>query len=279
MRERRLKIAQELLQTERVYVGSLNDIYYKWQKPLEDQAEGKNPPASREQIKHIFSNIGDLLKIHTEMLQSLSSKMESFDDKTNISEVFLKNANSLKLYTDYINNFNISMTTIKACEQNKNYTTIVSTITVQNNNGVQFTLGGLMIQPVQRIPRFVMMLEDLIKNTWDIHTDLEGLQLACQEIKKVATYINEQKREFENTEKLVALQSKIGKKADIAGPDRKIVWEGTVQILSKEKKKVDEPITTAQCLLCNDVILIYQEMEETEEKQEKGKKIWIRRIV
>lgn len=55
----------------------------------------------------------DLLKIHTEMLQSLSAKMESFDDKTNISEVFLKNANSLKFYTDYVNNFNISMATIK----------------------------------------------------------------------------------------------------------------------------------------------------------------------
>lgn len=122
------------MQTERVYVGSLNDIYYKWQKPLEDQADGKNPPATREQIRIIFSNIGgstlsnfsdfiflypfklilvELLKIHTELLQTLSAKMEKFDDKTNISEVFLKNANSLKLYTDYVNNYNTSMATIK----------------------------------------------------------------------------------------------------------------------------------------------------------------------
>lgn len=36
-----------------------------------------------------------------------------------------------------------------SCEQNKNFTTFVTTISVQNNNGVQFTLGGLMIQPVQ----------------------------------------------------------------------------------------------------------------------------------
>lgn len=27
-----------------------------------------------------------------------------------------------------------------------------------------------------------MMLEDLIKNTWDIHPDLSGLELACEEV-------------------------------------------------------------------------------------------------
>jgi hypothetical protein len=46
-------------------------------------------------------------------LQGLAKKMEGFNDKTILSEIFLQNAANLKLYTDYVNNFNISMATIK----------------------------------------------------------------------------------------------------------------------------------------------------------------------
>jgi hypothetical protein len=48
------------LQTERVYVQSLNDIVYKWQKPLEDQTTSKAPPCSMEQIGLIFANIASV---------------------------------------------------------------------------------------------------------------------------------------------------------------------------------------------------------------------------
>lgn len=48
----------------------------------------------------------------------------------------------------------------------------------------------------------------------------------------------------------------------------RIVWEGEVQVLSKDKKKLEEaPIV--QCMVCNDVILIYQEIDETEEQKSK----------
>jgi hypothetical protein len=59
------------------------------------------------------SHSAGLLKVHTELLQGLAKKMEGFNDKTILSDVFLQNAGNLKLYTDYVNNFNISQATIK----------------------------------------------------------------------------------------------------------------------------------------------------------------------
>lgn len=40
-------------------------------------------------------------------------------------------------------------------------------------------------------------------------------------------------------------------------------------MLSKDKKKLEE-LPIAQCMVCNDAILIYQEVEETDDQ--KGKK-------
>jgi hypothetical protein len=41
-----------------------------------------------------------------------------------------------------------------------------------------------LIVPVQRIPRYVLLLEDMVKNTWENHKDLPNLQLALEKLKQ-----------------------------------------------------------------------------------------------
>lgn len=62
----------------------------------------------------------------------------------------------------------------------------------------QQDLSSLLIMPIQRVPRYYMLLQKLIELTPSYHKDLPGLQKALQEISKTATAINESKREEEN---------------------------------------------------------------------------------
>lgn len=56
------------------------------------------------------------------------------------------------------------------------------------------TCGGkgikdFLIMPVQRIPRYSMLLQDMVKNTWPDHADYASLSAALKTILELASYV------------------------------------------------------------------------------------------
>ena len=68
-----------------------------------------------------------------------------------------------------------------------------------------------MIQPVQRIPRYILLLSDLTKNTTSEYNDFEDLNKALQAIKTTADNINESKRNFESQQRLKSIEENFTK--------------------------------------------------------------------
>jgi hypothetical protein len=56
----------------------------------------------------------------------------------------------------------------------------------------------LVITPVQRIPRYNLLLKDLLSKTSQNHRDYPDLVEGLKEIQKVAVYVNEKMREYEH---------------------------------------------------------------------------------
>jgi hypothetical protein len=56
------------------------------------------------------------------------------------------------------------------------------------------TLQAYLIMPVQRIPRYRLLLEDLLRRTESNHTDYNGLKIALERIDSVARFVNEEIR-------------------------------------------------------------------------------------
>jgi len=59
-------------------------------------------------------------------------------------------------------------------------------------------LESLLITPVQRIPRYEMLLKDLLKHTWPSHPDHQDLVLALSKIQSTAKYNNTKISEAKN---------------------------------------------------------------------------------
>ena len=59
-------------------------------------------------------------------------------------------------------------------------------------------LTDYLIMPVQRIPRYNLLLQDLVKNTPAEHCDYTDLCKARDRIQEIALFVNEQKRVVEN---------------------------------------------------------------------------------
>ena len=90
-----------------------------------------------------------------------------------------------------------------------------------------------LIMPIQRIPRYVMLLSDLLKHTDPSHPDYKQLEQAVTKVEGVARYINEKKREDENMKRLLVINKSIeGTFEDpLVQPHRKFVREGALELV------------------------------------------------
>lgn len=59
------------------------------------------------------------------------------------------------------------------------------------------TLDDLLIKPVQRIPRYVLFVKDLLKHTAPGHPDHTPLQQALGELTTLAEKVNDSEKERE----------------------------------------------------------------------------------
>lgn len=59
----------------------------------------------------------------------------------------------------------------------------------------EISLENLLIQPIQRIPRYQLLLKVLLKNTWESHEDFETLGLALAKIEEVKFFPRKKKCE------------------------------------------------------------------------------------
>lgn len=94
-----------------------------------------------------------------------------------------------------------------------------------------------LIQPVQRLPRYVLLLSSLLRHTPASDTlHHSTIQAALSKIESVASFVNERKRDAENMARLCSVAERIsgGLPEDIhlLQPHRRLVREGAVMVLS-----------------------------------------------
>lgn len=73
-----------------------------------------------------------------------------------------------------------------------------------------------MIQPVQRIPRYRLLFEELVKYTPKDHPDYEPTVQALRRIEEVAIHVNESVRDKENQEKLLSVEGSFSNKGPVS---------------------------------------------------------------
>ncbi|ELR12419.1 Zn fingercontaining protein [Acanthamoeba castellanii str. Neff] len=100
-------------------------------------------------------------------------------------------------------------------------------------------LLGLLIQPVQRIPRYQMLLEDLRRRSPEDHPDYQNLTLAIAEITRIANEVNAQMDKEENFLKMYKIQASfIGNVKCLVKEGRVFVREGAlIKMCRKVPKK------------------------------------------
>eukprot|EP00029_Vermamoeba_vermiformis_P001685 TRINITY_DN118_c1_g1_i2.p1 TRINITY_DN118_c1_g1~~TRINITY_DN118_c1_g1_i2.p1 ORF type:complete len:446 (-),score=91.32 TRINITY_DN118_c1_g1_i2:217-1554(-) len=225
LNRKREAIAREILTTEQTYVKLLKVLCWSWRQPLVEATNSGKSIVKYEEVKTIFSIAPDILTIHQKILEGIEGRLANWTEEQKIADIFLDNADTLKYYTEYVNNYNEALT----CLARIQHKTKVQKYLKEKHKfpeSENYSLSDFLILPIQRIPRYQLLLQELLKSTRKKHPDFKHLSAALTAVMQVASYINEQKKHYEETQLVYALQEKFVGKFDLVAPHRKIVKDG-----------------------------------------------------
>nr|XP_045374444.1 rho guanine nucleotide exchange factor 10-like protein isoform X5 [Camelus bactrianus] len=222
----RRHILGSIVQSEGSYVESLKRVLQDYRNPL---MEMEPKALSARKCQAVFFRVKEILHCHSMFQIALSSRVAEWDSTEKIGDLFVASFSKsmvLDVYSDYVNNFTNAMSIIKkACLTKPAFLEFLKRRQVCSPDRV--TLYGLMVKPIQRFPQFILLLQDMLKNTPRGHPDRLSLQLALTELETLAEKLNEQKRLADQVAEIQQLTKSVSDRSSL----NKLLTSGQRQLL------------------------------------------------
>lgn len=171
-----------------------------------------------------------------------------------IGDIMARNSPFFKMYTEYVKNFDTAVNLVNATYQkNQKFAAIMDEIHAMPECQ-SLSLQHHMLTPIQRIPRYVLLLKEYIKNLPDGSTDRADSESkeesyhcktylattnhltfaeALEQASDAAAHANNAMRGMEKFKKLLEVQETLGGSVDLVSPTRELVKEGKIVKISQ----------------------------------------------
>ncbi|XP_039615127.1 rho guanine nucleotide exchange factor 38 isoform X2 [Polypterus senegalus] len=218
MMAKRLKVIQELLQTEKDYLTDLELCIKEVVEPLRD--------IQAVEVDRLFINIESIKQVSASLLANLEEATAGVDPEIQIigkpfSHVKVEMEEAYKNYCYYQDDANSLLSTYEKDEEvNQQFINCIMTLkTIYDREGKSNLLNmrSFMIKPVQRVMKYPLLLRELWNCTPDSHPDIRPLEEALNAVNIINSNINEFKRgkdlvmKYKKNEEEGRLRNKINK--------------------------------------------------------------------
>jgi hypothetical protein len=270
----RKHVATETLTTEQSYLNSLTTIIRELLEPVK-----RAKVLTQQEYASLFSNLEELAQHHVRFESLLRARISAWDDASVLADIFLKETDFFVQYGPYLENYNKA--TVAMHYMRKKYPKfdqMIRNFEEEQMKTTMQTVDSFLIMPVQRLPRYRLLLSDMRKYTpqsWQEHLDLDS---AGRKVDEVIRELNSHipKDGAEQIRKMLAIESSIqqqnSESVAIMKLDRKFIKEGSL-LLKKlkvgdktkpEKKKLIERMKglKAYVFLFNDLLVICEQLKQ-----------------
>lgn len=208
---------KELVSTEQRYGEKLQLLFNSYYVPLMAAAVAGH--LSDADVRLIFSSFVAIMQCQQKFYSDLSEAKDRWDAQEEggvfsfavsgdggIISVVERYTPFFKMYRPYVAGYGDALRKLDAVKADKSMTAVFDEC---RKLAAGTALDTLLIEPVQRIPRYRMLLEEARKHTPEEMTaDVVALDNAIKEIGAVATHINESSRQDEDRRKVVEIHSR-----------------------------------------------------------------------
>ncbi|KAI8873406.1 Dbl homology domain-containing protein, partial [Ramicandelaber brevisporus] len=244
MMAKRRNIAQEILVSEQAYVAGLQVIDRVFYRPLNESLKTYSPILTSKTIKDIFANFSTILSINTDSNGNNNGNNgnRGWNPATScLGDIFLETAPFLKMYSLYIKNFQGALSVIsQQMNANTNFTRFLQSASLHRECR-NLSFQHHLILPVQRIPRYKLLLEKLLANTPVTHRDYSLVCSALRVIMEVADFVNDTVRQHEMFISILDIQRYLtGFPEQLLVPGRSFIKRGPVQKICRKNHQPRE---------------------------------------
>jgi len=243
----RIYVIQEIINTEEKYQKILIDLIENVIKPCRELKY-----LTKDQEKEIFSNVETIAKFSESFLSSLKTAYgQDFNPKkTLFAATIVKMQPFFRYYYPYCINFKDARLILEQLrKENPQFDQWLKNIELTKWDQV---IDAVLIEPVQRMPRYVILMKELKKNTHNWHPDYPSIEQALKTFDDLNTTVNKHMEEYLKTLRLFELAAKYGKhfKDELVDPKRKFLAEEAMTLIN------DGETRQVVCYFLTDIMLI-----------------------
>uniref|UniRef100_A0A4W2H1Q5 Rho guanine nucleotide exchange factor 17 n=1 Tax=Bos indicus x Bos taurus TaxID=30522 RepID=A0A4W2H1Q5_BOBOX len=228
----RKHVTMTLLDTEQSYVESLRTLMQGYMQPLKQPENSLLCDPSL--VDEIFDQIPELLEHHEQFLEQVRHCVQNWHAQQKVGDLLVQSFSKdvlVNIYSAYIDNFLNAKDAVRVAKEARPAFLKFLEQSMRENKEKQ-ALSDLMIKPVQRIPRYELLVKDLLKHTPEDHPDYPLLLDAQRNIKQVAERINKGVRSAEEAERharvLQEIEAHIEGMEDLQAPLRRFLRQEMV---------------------------------------------------
>jgi len=159
----------------------------------------------------------------------------------------------MKMYFEYVNNFDEAILVVEKWQQKDSAGSKFLKSRMQDDRHSQLNLLGYLLLPVQRVPRYRLLLADLVNSS---DSPSNRLKSGYDKVEGLAREINDRKAEMEGRKRLVELEKTVisppssssedvpfaSLRSKFVDPARRLVKEDFLHVVVR-RKKVDGGLT------------------------------------
>ncbi|XP_074477467.1 guanine nucleotide exchange factor VAV3 isoform X3 [Sebastes fasciatus] len=217
----------EIRQTEEKYTETLESIEKHFMTPL-------NMFLSMVEMEKVFVNIPELVKVHKCLLLELQDSVHHRNAQ-NLYQIFITFKERLLIYGKYCSHVETAIASLDdICKDREDVRMKLEECSKRANYG-KFTLRDLLVVPMQRVLKYHLLLQELVKHTLD-STDKTNLRTALDAMKDLAQYVNEVKRDNETLREIDQYQKSIENLNQALSNYGRPKGDGEVRVSSVDKR-------------------------------------------
>ncbi|XP_068778751.1 proto-oncogene vav [Struthio camelus] len=225
--DKQLCCLQEIRQTEEKYTETLESICQHFLRPLRRFLQPQD-------LESIFINIEDLLQLHRLFLAELRVVLGGPGGARGLPPLFLTYKERFLLYGRYCSQVEAASRRLDQLAAATDLRMKLQECSQRANNG-RFSLRDLLMVPMQRVLKYHLLLQELVKYTPE-PTERESLRVALDAMRDLAQCVNEVKRDNETLKQITNFQLSIENMPQSLAQFGRPKTDGELKVSSTERR-------------------------------------------
>ncbi|KAG0192822.1 Protein T2 [Apophysomyces sp. BC1034] len=260
-------LVHQLHASEQAYLESLNLVNKIFLEPIRKSAKQssfnflgmKKMICTEREIKWLFGNFDDILKIHSEILTGLEQRLSIWGPTQIVSDVFQTWFPLLKkVYHAYLDNYDVSVTTYERLTRYQPFKKFVDSA---HKDPILkgATLLSLLQIPAGCVSRHAQLISKLADATSPMHPDFGGLQKCKQQVLVLFDEIRIKVEDADNVDQVLMIQQALVGAPFGVKSQRRLVLQGQLFHAVMNAKSAKEARTY---LLFSDMLAFVRPKQE-----------------